>query len=45
VHGASAVVRTRVDLHDGDVASHEVHLAHRAGRWVVVEYHLRATTG
>ena len=42
VHGGSAVAHTRVDLHDGDIARHEVHLAHRAGRWVVVEYHLRA---
>lgn len=41
VHGATAVARTRVELHDGDTAHHEVHLAQRAGRWVVVEYHLR----
>jgi len=41
VHGATAVAHTRVDLHDGDAAHHEVHLAQRAGRWVVVVYHLR----
>ncbi|MBM3671329.1 MAG: hypothetical protein FJW86_03975 [Actinobacteria bacterium] len=42
VHGGTAVAHTKVDLHDGDTARHEVHLAHRAGRWVVTEYHLRA---
>jgi hypothetical protein len=41
-HGSSAVVRTRVELHDGDRARNEVHLANRAGRWVVVEYRLRS---
>ncbi|MEX0663898.1 MAG: hypothetical protein WD598_03885 [Acidimicrobiia bacterium] len=41
VRGSSAVVRTRVELHDGDVAHNEIHLVNRAGRWVVVEYRLR----
>lgn len=41
VRGSSAAVRTRVELHDGDVAHNEVHLVNRAGRWVVVEYRLR----
>jgi hypothetical protein len=41
-HGSSAVVRTKVDLHDGGIAHNEVDLAHRAGRWVVVDYRLRA---
>jgi hypothetical protein len=40
--GATAVVRTRVDLHDGDAAHNEVYLTKRAGRWVVVEYRLRS---
>lgn len=42
--GTTSIVRTRVDLHDGDVAHNEVHLAKRAGRWVVVEYRLRSDT-
>jgi hypothetical protein len=37
-----AVVRTRVDLHDGGTAHNEVHMTKRAGRWVVVEYRLRS---
>ena len=37
-----ASVQTRVDLHDGGVARNELHLAKRAGRWVVVEYRLRS---
>jgi len=36
----AAVVRTRVDVRDGGVARNEVVLEHRAGRWVVVGYHL-----
>jgi len=42
--GTAAVVRTRVDLHDGDVAHNEMHLTKRAGRWVVVDYRLRSDT-
>jgi len=37
-----AVVHTRVELRDGTHATNEVHLAKRAGRWVVVEYRLRS---
>ena len=36
----AAVVRTRVDVRDGGVARSEVVLEHRAGRWLVVGYHL-----
>jgi len=36
----AAVARTRVDVRGGGVARNEVELAHRAGRWVVVAYHL-----
>jgi hypothetical protein len=36
----AAVVRTRVDVRGGGVAHNELQLAHRAGRWVVVAYHL-----
>jgi hypothetical protein len=36
----AAVVRTRVDVRDGGVARNEVVLEHRAGRWLVVAYHL-----
>lgn len=36
----AAVVHTRVDVRDGGVARNEVHLEHRAGRWVVVGYRL-----
>jgi hypothetical protein len=42
--GPTAVVRTRVDLHDGDVARNETHLMKRGGRWVVVDYRLRSDT-
>jgi hypothetical protein len=42
--GAAAVVRTRVDLHDGDIAHNEMHLTKRGGRWVVVDYRLRSDT-
>ncbi len=42
VRATAALVRTRVDLHDGDSAHNEIHLARRAGRWVVVEYRLRS---
>jgi hypothetical protein len=45
VRSSSAVVHTRVDLHDGGVAHNEVHLVNRAGRWVVVEYRLRPDAG
>jgi hypothetical protein len=44
IRGTAAIVRTRVDLHDDDTAHNEVHLARRAGRWVVVEYRLRSET-
>ena len=37
-----ASVQTRVDLLDGGEARNELQLAKRAGRWVVVEYHLRS---
>ena len=40
--GDFAVVCTRVDLHDGDVARNELHLVKRVGRWSVVEYRLRS---
>lgn len=42
--GSTAVVRTRVDLHDGGVAHNETHLTQRGGRWVVVDYRLRSDT-
>ena len=42
VRDTTAIVRTRADLHDGDVAHNEVHLAKRAARWVVVDYRLRS---
>jgi hypothetical protein len=37
-----ASVLTRVELLDGGVAHNELQLTKRAGRWVVVEYHLRS---
>lgn len=37
-----AVVRTRIDLRDGDATHNELQLAKRVGRWVVVEYRLRS---
>jgi hypothetical protein len=37
-----ASVQTRVELRDGGEAQNELQLAKRAGRWVVVEYHLRS---
>ncbi len=37
-----ATVRSRVDLHDGGVARNDLRLVKRAGRWVVVEYHLHS---
>ena len=40
--GDLAVVRTRVELHDGDLAQNELHLVKRVGRWSVVEYRLRS---
>jgi hypothetical protein len=40
--GDLAVVRTRVELFDGDVAHNELHLVRRVGRWTVVEYRLRS---
>ena len=42
--GTTASVRTRVDLHDGDVAHNEMRLTKRGGRWVVVDYRLRSDT-
>ena len=36
----AAIVRTRVDVRGGGVTHNELQLAHRAGRWVVVAYHL-----
>jgi hypothetical protein len=41
----AAVVRTRVDVREGGVARNEVQLEHRAGRWVVVAYHLLGSDG
>ena len=40
--GDFAVVLTRVELHDGDLAQNELHLVKRVGRWSVVEYRLRS---
>lgn len=39
-----ASVLTHVDLVDGGEAHNELQLVKRAGRWVVVEYHLRSDT-
>jgi hypothetical protein len=36
----AAVVRTRVDARGGGETRNEIQLAHRAGKWVVVGYHL-----
>ncbi len=38
--GSSAVVLTRVDLHDGSVVHNRVTLERRIGRWQVVGYEL-----
>lgn len=35
-----AVARTRVDVRGGGVATNEIQLVHRGGRWVVVTYRL-----
>jgi hypothetical protein len=40
----AAVVRTRLDLNDGDVVRNEVRLAHGDGRWRVVAYELRTSS-
>lgn len=40
--GDLAVVSTRVELHDGEMARNELHLVKRVGRWSVVEYRLRS---
>jgi hypothetical protein len=45
VSGADhAVVRTSVVLRDGEVVHNQIHLAKRAGKWLVVGYQLEPDT-